>query len=65
MKALVGSWDHRPYRLLAENTALRTRVADLEQALEALSEDNRALRRALEQIEEERMEELRVAVASA
>jgi|GEM_PF-4738930 len=59
MKALVGSWDNRPYRLLAENTALRTRVADLEQALEALSQENEALRSALEQAGE-----LQVAVAS-
>lgn len=49
MKALVGSWDHRPYRLLAENTALRTRVAELEQALQALSRENDALRAELEQ----------------
>ena len=59
MKALVGSWDHRPYRLLAENTALRTRVADLEQALQALSLENEALRAALEEASA-----LQVAVAS-
>lgn len=33
MKALVGSWDNRPYRLLAENTALRNRVAELQTEL--------------------------------
>ena len=69
MKALVGSWDHRPYRLLAENTALRTRGADLEQALAALSQENEALRRTLEQIGEQmgdqELESLEVAVASA
>lgn len=44
MKAIVGSWDHRPYQLLAEITALRGRVRDLEQALARAEEDNAALR---------------------
>lgn len=44
MKALIGSWDNRPYRLLAEITALRARVADLEEALERAHEDNALLR---------------------
>ncbi len=44
MKALVGSWENRPYRLLAEVTALRSRVAELEAELEALQEENAALR---------------------
>lgn len=44
MKALVGSWDHRPYRLLAENAALRTRVADLELELRRLREERDLLR---------------------
>lgn len=55
MKALVGSWDHRPYRLLAEIAALRARVGELQQALcatqeecEALREENAALRAAAE-----------------
>lgn len=47
MKALVGSWEHRPYRLLAEVTALRTRVRDLEQALNEEREGNAALREQL------------------
>lgn len=47
MKALVGSWDNRPYRLLAENTALRTRVAEQRQELAELREENVALRAAL------------------
>lgn len=44
MKALVGSWDNRPYRLLAEVTALRGRVRDLEQALQRAEEENAVLR---------------------
>lgn len=44
MKALVGSWDNRPYRLLAEITALRTRVAELEQELALVREENALLR---------------------
>jgi hypothetical protein len=44
MKALIGSWDNRPYKLLAEITALRTRVGELEAALAAVSEENERLR---------------------
>jgi hypothetical protein len=44
MKALVGSWENRPYRLLAEVTALRARVRDLEQALQRVEEENAVLR---------------------
>lgn len=47
MKALVGSWDRRPYHLLAEITALRARVSELQQELDRAREDNAALRRAL------------------
>lgn len=47
MKALVGSWDHRPYGLLAENTALRSRVGELELALQRSLEENEILRVAL------------------
>jgi transposase-like protein len=47
MKALVGSWDTRPPRLLAELTALRTRVAELQRELAEVREENAALRRAL------------------
>jgi hypothetical protein len=47
MKALVGSWDRRPYQVLAELTALRTRIAELEQELRDARETNEALRRAL------------------
>jgi hypothetical protein len=46
MKALVGSWDNRPYRLLAENAALRARVVDLEAALRDVQEENAVLRAA-------------------
>jgi hypothetical protein len=44
MKALVGSWDNRPYKLLAEITALRTKVGQLEDALAAAREENERLR---------------------
>lgn len=47
MKALIGSWDNRPYRLLAEVTALRARVAELEQELRRAREDNALLQEAL------------------
>ena len=47
MKALVGSWDNRPYRLLAEVTALRTRVRELEQELALAREENAVLRESL------------------
>lgn len=44
MKALIGSWDHRPYQLLAEATALRARVAELQARIELLEAENAALR---------------------
>jgi hypothetical protein len=44
MKAIIGSWDHRPYQLLAEITALRGRVRDLENALARAEEENATLR---------------------
>ena len=47
MKALVGSWDHRPYQLLAEVTALRSRVRELQEALDATQRENERLRAAL------------------
>ena len=47
MKALIGSWDHRPYQLLAEATALRARVRELESQLGQAREENEALREAL------------------
>lgn len=43
MKALIGSWDHRPYQLLAEATALRARVRELEAQLAAATAENAAL----------------------
>lgn len=49
MKALIGSWDNRPYQLLAEITALRTRVTELEQALHRAHEDNAVLQQALQE----------------
>ena len=49
MKALIGSWDHRPYQLLAEATALRARVAELQAQIALLEEENAALREAVRQ----------------
>ncbi|MBW3601357.1 MAG: hypothetical protein KY434_01500 [Actinobacteria bacterium] len=46
MKTLLGAWDSRPYPLLAEITALRTRIAELEAALERAERENAALRQA-------------------
>ncbi len=47
MKALVGSWDTRPHRVVAELTALRTRVAELQRELAETRAENAALRAAL------------------
>jgi len=51
MKAVIGSWENRPYRLLAEVAALRTRVgeltaerAELEAKMAELQAENEALR---------------------
>ena len=46
MKAIIGSWDHRPYQLLAEATALRARVAELQARIERLEAENAARREA-------------------
>jgi len=43
MKALIGAMDHRPYQMLAELTALRARVADLREELEASEAEKMAL----------------------
>ena len=48
MKALVGSWDHRPHQLLAEITALRARVRELEEALAETQRERDELREALD-----------------
>lgn len=47
MKALVGSWDTRPHGVIAELTALRTRVAELQRELAKSRAENAALRAAL------------------
>ena len=44
MKALVGSWDHAPQKLLAEITALRTKVAQLTAEIADLRAENAMLR---------------------
>lgn len=52
MKTLVGAWDNRPYAFLAEITALRSRIAELEAALERAQEENAVLRQARRQARE-------------
>jgi hypothetical protein len=52
MKALVGPWEHRPYRLLAEITALRARVTELERSLAQARDENLELRQLLSESEE-------------
>ena len=44
MKALVGSWDTAPHKLLAELAALRTKVAQLKSEIEDLRAENAMLR---------------------
>lgn len=51
MKALVGSWDTRPYQLLAEVTALRTRIAELEQELALARQEVAMLREESDDLE--------------
>lgn len=52
MKALVGSWDPRPYQLLAEITALRTRVVELQAELAEAREENAVLRQLLHRVDD-------------
>lgn len=52
MKALVGSWDTRPYRLLAEVTALRGRVRELEAELASARSENELLRATVDGVED-------------
>lgn len=67
MKAIIGSWDHRPYQLLAEITALRGRVRDLEHALARAEEENAALRARLreQQVDLEDLTEVAVVADDA
>lgn len=65
MKALVGAWDNRPYPMLAEITALRTRVVELEQALAQCQEENATLRAQLHQLREDAEAPADVEVAAA
>lgn len=44
MKALVGSWDTAPHKLLAEITALRSKVAQLRTENADLRAENAMLR---------------------
>lgn len=65
MKALVGSWDRRPYHLVAEITALRTRVRELEEALEEQARDNARLRDELEAARADAVAHPEVALSSS
>ena len=58
MKALVGSWDTTPQKLLAEITALRSKVAELKAENEELRADNEILRERLDEGVESGDEEL-------
>lgn len=44
MKAIIGSVEQRPYRLLAEIASLRARNAELEQRLRRAEQEVEALR---------------------
>lgn len=44
MKALLGAWDHQPHKLLAEITALRSKVAQLQSELAEARAENAVLR---------------------
>lgn len=49
MKALIGAWDSQPHKLLAEITALRSKIARLEGEIADLESENAMLRSRLEQ----------------
>ncbi|CAN5142993.1 hypothetical protein BH23ACT9_BH23ACT9_18540 [soil metagenome] len=51
MKALVGSWDSAPHKLLAEITALRSKVAQLRAENDDLRAENAMLRELRETID--------------
>lgn len=65
MKALVGSWDNRPHRLLAEASALRARVAELQAELEQVREENTMLRNALDVVEVRAVDEREIALSTS
>lgn len=44
MKALIGSWDSAPHKLLAEITSLRSKVAELHAENAELRAENAVLR---------------------
>lgn len=52
MKALVGAWDHAPQKLLAEITALRTKVAQLRAENDDLRAENAVLVDRLRELED-------------
>lgn len=63
MKALVGSWDTAPHRLVAEITALRSKVAQLKAENADLQAENAMLRGMLEAADSESAEDLATASA--
>lgn len=44
MKALIGSWENHPQKLVAEITALRSKVAELKAEIADLQAENALLR---------------------
>ena len=52
MKAIVGSWDTRPVRFVAELTAMRSRLAEMERELAEERARNADLRELLARIDE-------------
>ena len=65
MKAVIGSWENRPYRLLAEVTALRSRVAELQEQRDELEAQMRALRAENDELREAvQMHDIEVVLSS-
>ena len=66
MKAVIGSWENRPYRLLAEVTALRSRVAELQEQRDQLEAELRAVRAQNDELREAvQMHDIEVVLSSS